>query len=54
MRDHLDDTAPRCPDCHTVLEVAGSLSRPFHYCPHCRVARLGVARDSGSAWGEPS
>lgn len=34
------EVAPRCPDCHMLLEDAGSVERPFWWCPVCKIARL--------------
>jgi formamidopyrimidine-DNA glycosylase len=31
---------PNCPECLSVLQVAGTAQRPYFWCPVCRVARL--------------
>lgn len=37
----MDDVdQPLCPDCLVVLEVAGTETHPYWWCPSCRVARL--------------
>jgi tRNA(Ile2) C34 agmatinyltransferase TiaS len=36
--DELDQ--PRCPECLTTLEVAGTVTHPYWICPSCKVARL--------------
>lgn len=33
---------PCCPECGTMLEVAGTERFPFWWCPNCKVARVNV------------
>jgi tRNA(Ile2) C34 agmatinyltransferase TiaS len=40
--DDLDVATPRCPDCLTALEVAGTLEHPYWFCPSCKAARVSV------------